>query len=744
MAAIAPEVQRAFTGGELDPELLARADLARFKTCLQTCENAVPLIRGVVTRRSGFLDIWPARDAYSDLHPFAFSDSDAYACEFAVGKLRFFRDYGVLQSAPGVPYEINTPLTQAEIPNICSTQSANALYITTGARTVQKLMRNDTLNWTIADAALRLGPFRDQNTDQTITVTASAVDLTAGTNFNLTASSAIFNAGQVGSLIRLEAKDQSQFGKWAGPGDAGFVANTSKVYWGDNFYKCVAVQGKSGASPPIHLVGAEWDGSTPAGDNAVKWLYLHSGFGVAKITGFTDSTHVACQAVTYVPDEINLAGTWRWSEAAFSDYRGWPKFCAIHKTRLYLMSTASDPTGGWASRIDDYTDFDATQTGDGDDTAAFRFRLEGDSGKVNLPRWLLSAARLGIGTAGDEHVLIPVTQGAIAPANFEVIPATTEGSAPVRAVRVEGIVFVAADTERVLEMADDPNTVQQNSFIANDLTLFASHIGLAGFTDLVWQREPYRLLWTIDANGALASCTYRKDQSVQAWARHPMTKGTVQTICTVPSPIKKRQDLWAIVSRPLASGTVRRIECLAPFFQKGDRDIVDAVFMDGAVQYSGIPTAALAVDARWNGETVNILADGKVVAPQVVNGSHITLPRAAASITYGLPLTGFIRTVRCDKDALGGALSGKNVRAQSAVVDVIDTAGVEVAAGAGSFEYLKPTGGQNMDAPPTLYSGPMEAVPLEADWSDSDIALRMVKPLPATIRAITPHYQVAR
>jgi len=744
MSAVAPEIQRSFTGGEQSPELLGRADLARYKTSLQTEENFVSLIRGGATRRSGLADVFAAMDDYSDLHPFAFSDSDAYAVEFGVGKARFFRDFGILLDGED-PFELVTPFTQAEIPNLCTTQSANALFITTGARALQRMMRNDVTDYVIGDADLRNGPFRDANADKGVTIkgdAAGGVEPTAA--INLTATADIFAEGMIGGLFRLEIPDQGEFGKWQ-DGIKNVPVNTG-VYWGDNFYICDEVVGSyTGTSPPVHLIGSQWDGIIVGEDvSARSWAYKHSGWCVVKITGYTDERHVAAVAVSYVPKEISSVGTWRWAEGAFSDYRGWPRYCALHKKRLYLMSTSSDPTGGWASCVDDYTNHDAST---GDDTAAFRFRLEGNNGKVNLPRWILSASRLGIGTAGDEHVLVPIGSDIIKPDSFDVVDATAEGSAAVQAVRVEDIVFVSADTQRLLEMADDPNTVTQNKFVANDLTLFADHIGDAGFTDLTWQREPYRLLWTLDADGQLAACTYRRDQSVQAWSRHPTVKGTVQTICAVPSPVKKRQDLWVITRRALAAGTVRRVECLMPFFQKlakADRVATNAFFVDGGGTYNGAAATTINVPARLNGETVNILADGKVVKPQLVVGAQIKLPTAASIVTYGLPLTGYLRTLRCDKDSLGGALSGKKVRAQSAVVDVMDAAGVEACAGDKQFDLLKPSAGLNMGAPAALYTGPLEIETLEADWTDSDIGIRCAQPLPATIRAITPHYQVER
>jgi hypothetical protein len=743
MAAVAPEIQRSFSGGEQSPEMEARADLGRYKTSLQTEENFVSLVRGGATRRSGFMDIHAALSV-SELYPFAFSDSDAYALEFGVSKLRFYRDYGILESTPGTPYELVTPFTSGEIEFLCTTQSANALYITSGARPLQKLMRNSTLSWTLADAALRLGPFRDANSDQILTLTGDAaggVDI--GGTFNLSASANVFAADMVGGLFRLQIRDQAEFGKWQGPAFGEFSVG-SGVYWGDNFYVCDVKKGKTGSEPPVHLFGSAWDGSNVGADEANRWAFKHSGWGVVKITAFTDAQNVAVQAMTYVPEEISTVGTWRWSEGAFSNYRGWPKYCGLHQSRLHLLSNAADPTAGWASRTDDYTNFDATQSGDGDDTAAFSYRLEGNNGKVNLPRWILSSSRLGIGTAGDEHVMIPVNGPTLTPDAFAVVPATAEGSAQVQAVRVEDIVFVSADGERVMEMSDDPNSVRQDAYVANDLTLYADHISGPGIVDMVWQREPYRLLWILRSDGQLAACTFRKDQSVMAWHRHPTVKGTVESICAVPAPLKKRQDLWAITTRTLHAGTVRRVECLMPFFQKTDRDVTDAFFVDGGMIYSGAAATIIAGLDRLNGETVNILADGKVVQPQTVTSGTITLPTAASKVSVGLPLTGLLTTLRCDKDTLGGDLAAKNVRAQSAVVDVIDSAGVEVAAGDKDFELLKPSGGANMDAPAGIYSGTLKVDALEADWSDSNITVRCAQPLPATIRAITPRYQVVR
>jgi hypothetical protein len=36
----------------------------------------------------------------------------------------------------------------------------------------------------------------------------------------------------------------------------------------------------------------------------VEWEYLHSGYGIAKITGFTDAKHVTAEVVNVLPEEV--------------------------------------------------------------------------------------------------------------------------------------------------------------------------------------------------------------------------------------------------------------------------------------------------------------------------------------------------------------------------------------------------------------------------------------------------------
>jgi hypothetical protein len=731
--------QRNFTGGEMSPNLDARADLTRFLTSCAEIENLIVIAQGGLTRRSGFRDVAAAMTD-SALVPFVFSATDGFALEFAAGKMRAFRDFGQLQDGAAA-FELVTPFADAEIPLLRYAQQADVMFLSTGTRPIQLLKRLSNTNWTIADAVFRNGPFMDENADETITVsTAAAGDLTKGTVFTLTASANLFTAGNVGGLFLIRDVDGSAHGQWQ-PEMNDIVMGTI-VRFGDNTYKLIG-QGtdtSGGTEPPVHLLGSEWDGDSASG-KAYLWQYLHSGYGIVEVTGYTSPTSVTVKALSFIPDGVQGTGTWRWAEGAWCDRRGYPKLVGFHKGRFYAAASTAEPLKIWGSVTDDYTNMDALRT---DDTNAFSYQLSAREGQVNFPMWLCSFRQLGVGTAGDECVLRAADGSVIAPDNVDIDEGTSEGSAFANAVKVEGPVFISRDGKRVHEMGYD---VQQSAWIAPDLTIAADHITGPGVTKLVWMRDPYRLLFVRRSDGVLACSTLRKDQEVNGWHRHPVQSGFVEDICAVPSPEGTRMDLWAIITYALAGGTVRRVQSLMPFFQQQkDRaaaTVADAFIVDCGFVYQGAPATHIAGLDLLNGETVAILADGKVQPQQVVNAGAITLTNSASHVAVGLPLKAKVRSLKYDKDAAGGKLGGRSVRVNQVIVQVRDATGIMVASGDREPELLTPSEGGTYDAPAQLISGVLRVQPLSSDWdSGGDITLTMNDPLPATILAWSPNAQV--
>lgn len=758
MARDATQIQRSFNGGEQSELLGARADLDRWKTSLSVCENWTPLLQGGVTRRSGFLDVAGAMDN-SRLIEFRFGKADGYAVEAGfvsgAGKLRFFRDFGQVVTGPSTPYQIDHPWGTDDVPKLRRAQRADVLYIATGtgAVPIQTLTRLSNTNWSLAAPAFKNGPFLDENGDTAKRLyTIHTGDLLEGTTFQIKAfgwsGTGPFTGAHVGALFRIAANDQRMYPKWEADKDMDVGGHPDLcVYWGDNLYAYVSnIQSHTGIEPPVHLTGQQDDGF-----EHYVWRYLHAGWGVVKITGYVDDKTVNVTAMTAVPADLrgqidgggalvpqsgdkNEGGIWRWREGAWSQFQGYPQRIGFHGKRFWAMGTPSNPTRGWASVIDDYTNFRQGA----DDTDAIAFTFDAGSGEVNMPEWMVSGSRLAIGTSGEEFVISSAdsTTG-ITPDSIDIAAATDEGSGDVEAIKVGNPVFVSKDGRRIHMLSYD---IQTEQFTSPDLTIEADDVTGPGVVELAWLRDPYRLLVARRSDGVLAVCALRQDQGVKAWHRYTSAKGAVQSICAAASPSGVRQDLWAVTQRALTAGKVRRVECLAPFFERGSRDVRDAVFVDAAFQYSGeAHTTISGIPAHMNGETVAVLADGKVVRDAVVASGAITLPFAASQVTLGLRLTATLTTLRTDRDALAGKLTGGKMRVFAVVADVLRAAGLTARAATWAESLLRPSGDDGLDAPVALASGATREIPVAGDWDDDgQVTITAASPLPATIRALTP------
>lgn len=100
-------------------------------------------------------------------------------------------------------YEIATSFTTTELPNLNWTQKGDLMYIASGTKPLQKLIRTSSTSWAIADIVydtVAWPPFIDINVTAT-TITPSA---TTGTSITLTASTSIFTANHVGSYWKLD------------------------------------------------------------------------------------------------------------------------------------------------------------------------------------------------------------------------------------------------------------------------------------------------------------------------------------------------------------------------------------------------------------------------------------------------------------------------------------------------------------------------------------------------------------
>lgn len=331
-------IQPSFTAGELSPSMYGRIDFARYYSGLKTCRNFIVRQYGGVVNRPGTKYIAETKSSGQvRLIPFQFNTEQTYVLEFGDEYMRVHKngatvvkttsDTDAWQTSHGYVvgdfvkesdviyycliahtsgtfatdlaagkwvaqaiYEIPTPYAVEDLALLKFSQNADIMTLTHTSYAPMQLTRTGHSAWTIAEFENTDGPFQDVNTDTTKTVYVSGYS----GSVTVTASFALFDDSMIGQLMYIEQAATSVTRKW----------ETDTIFWlnqevqaGTNFYKCLSAPYRtSGTVRPSVLEGYEYDGSP-----GCKWEYLHSGFGIARITAVADSQHATATVLKRLP-----------------------------------------------------------------------------------------------------------------------------------------------------------------------------------------------------------------------------------------------------------------------------------------------------------------------------------------------------------------------------------------------------------------------------------------------------------
>jgi hypothetical protein len=745
--------QDSFVRGEISPRLHARASLDLYRSALKICENFITLPHGGIRKRGGTYFAGETKDSGQERPiPFIFSEEQAYMLFFGDEYFRVYAYGGPVLDGIDI-VEVTSPWAIEDVPDLQFQQSGDALYVTHSSYTTRKILRTSNTDWSIDFVAYDDGPFASQNTDRTNKMYASA---TTGT-VTLTSDDDVFTSDMIGQLVKIQVETYETWRPWEA--GAYLTANVSIVgllrRHNGNVYSAVEPIGvvagkiKMGADPPVHLEGSEWDGpgeapedyegvTAPFEDNyGVKWQYVHSGYGVARITAVGGATSATATVVETFPGEVVGSGSksYRWSIGAFDGAAGHPRTAAVFEERLMFGKKFSV----YGSKTFDFTSQRAGA--DDDDAVAYQ------QASTNDITWLEeSDGFLIIGTVGGVRTLSGGGNNeALTPSKFKNRGSPTKRCCSIPPVKAGStFVYVGYDRKSVVEMNF---SLEKNGYSTSPISIISEHIPKAGISSICYQSETDQIFWMGLDSGEIGGLTFEADQNVRGWHRQKVGgsfgggDAVIEWVATSPGQAGP-DDVWLVVKRTINGHTKRYIEVMQPPFEYAD--VVDAFLVDCGLTYEGAAVASVSGLEHLEGETVVALADGIIYRDLVVTLGVVTLPAAASTIHVGLPYTAVAETLELDVGGRDGSVVGRRKRVNSVIFSVLESANIYVkSASRDTFELQR--AGRNTIAAPSdtvsLYTGNLDEVKLDDTWEGQGrIRIECPDPVPATIRAIVPSF----
>lgn len=725
MAVVTP-AQASFNGGELSPRILSRYDQNITSIAVKKMLGWLPLLQGPAEACPGTLFVAKAKGPHR-LIPYEFNVTQGYQVEAGDLYARFYTNDVRIETSPGVAYEIVTPWTIDQVRGLYYEQSNDVLYCAHRDVPLHILFRTSADTFDVAPYELNNGPFETRNPNKGLTVSASGVT----GNVVITASAAIFEAGDVGGLFEMESGSFSTIPAW----EAGMeVANGAFVQSNGNVYQKTGGAGRTGTVAPLHIEGTEYDGMNSTdinnkGPYGAAWTYLHGMFGLVRFTGYVSPTQMEAIVLDRLP---NTGATWRWRFGAFSPRRGYPEIVGVWQERLILVRDGN-VWGSVAAGLDDFAT--RNELGDISRDQAFHIQLP----TSDKARWLLAALGLVLGTDKAEHVLAAASAGQGAgPGNIDRDEPADHGSAAARPVKVNGrAIHIQRARGKVMQLAYDSNRLLRAE--SPNLSRFADHIGNVGLAEMAWVKEPERLMWFRRDDGTLAVMGFEPDEEFLGWATRTLGGGMLaRSISVNTDPAGRFEQLWIGVEAGAEHWVLRMPSVRAT------GDASEQVMSDAALRRTGAPSAAISAPHLAN-RIVEVCADGRpVLDVQLDANGAAAIDFEASDVIVGLPFPAELQFLPPTGGSENGPAMGKIKRTNRVDLHTIlsDELEVECQGDKRRLNHLRASAAFDVALPLRSHR---QQVELATDYDDEMVVtVRRIYPRPSTLAVVMPHYQSAQ
>lgn len=687
-------IQRSFTSGEIAPSLQSRADIIKYATGLNLCENFFIRAQGGAYSRPGFKFIGELDDSskVARLIPFSFNVEQSYILVFEHLKMRVIKDGGYVLAGGGPAiFELAMPYTEAQLSRLGYAQSADVLTIVHPDHDPKNLNRLAHDNWTLTTI--------DYASSVVAPVISSVVSIGLGCGSyakNYTYVVTAVDAAGVESLASASSALST---------DSLSTTCANRITWG-------AV-----ADADYYRVYKD------PSDNTGVYGWIGDSNGLT-----FDDFNIAPVGSDAPPED----------RQPFIDAGNKPSVVNFYQQRQIFCNTINEPQVTFTTQTANFSSLRTSNPARDDDAITFTIAAQ----QVNEIRHLISIDALILLTSGGEWIVSEGSDKVLTPSTIGVRPQSYNGASWVKPVIINSTALYLQ--EKGARLRDLGYEFSSDKYTGNDLSLMSEQL-FEGYEilDMAYAQEPYGILWCIRDDGVLLGLTYQKEHQVWGWHHHT-TDGEFESLAIIDED--GRDALYVIVKRTIDSVTKRYVERL----EKRETLLPeDAFCVDSGLTYSGAPATVISGLDHIEGKDVAVLADGYVVEGLTVSGGSITLPQEASKVHIGLPYTPVLELLDIDTPSNTDTVKAQSVSVSKVVIEVEKTRGGfvgprqdETSGLSTTFYEIKPrfdSDGYDAIALKTF----KQEIHIDPQWSKGGgVRIEQRVPLPMAVLSVIPQVDV--
>ena len=680
-----------FQFGEISPSLISRTDTKVYTASAQKIENFFLRAEGGLIKRAGLSKIFEfdtsidtSKTQQHRLVPFIFSDDERYIVSLEHQKIRVFQidtnnAVSLAATLTADSSGATIPITNLNMHEVTYAQSGDVMFIAHQTFMVRKLVRTgltsfqmETKTFDTQSAGAKIYQPYFQFQDLGVTLDPSA---SSGNGITLTTSAPYWDttgsqsggnfpdSKHVGITVKYHDQEITITSVQSTTQATGnCLATLKKRLKVDSFRTDNGV-----ATVTVTLVNhgfSAGDAFAITNANTVGGISASNLNGNRTVAEVIDDNTFTFTAGGNANDSVAGGGTpflethapaTNWSEQSYSELRGYPGAVTFHQNRLWYGGTISQPDGLWASKSNEFFNFDIGDASDNDSidiTAAI--------GEVNTIRHLVSNRDLQCFTSTDEFIVPAFVEKPTTPTNATIKRQTSFGSAFVKPFVFDGAtVYVQTSGEIVREFLFDDG---QNAYTGQPISSLASHLiknpiqasTLAGGID---RAESYYFL--VDADGTLGVFNSNRGEQRYGWTQFT-SQGLFHSICTVDTRV------YAVVKFDKGDGTNKYILC----------EFDTSFNTDMAKTYSG-SNGVFSVSSDFaNGAVLDVVSGTHYLGQFTVASGNIdvsAVDNSLSSAEIGFKFDVTLTTNPIDTATQQGVLSGEPRSLNKVIVDLSNT-----------------------------------------------------------------------